>query len=113
MRWYQAAALQPFFRGHSSKCAKRREPWLFGEGVTSAIRTAVQQRWGSERGISPEAFCKINPPALRYCLLPYWYTLFHHCHVSGVPPLRSVLAPGAWCLSACQAAEVRGQRSVT
>lgn len=44
VRWYQAAALQPFFRGHSSKCAKRREPWLFGEEVTGAIRTAIQQR---------------------------------------------------------------------
>lgn len=48
VRWYQAAALQPFFRGHSSKCAKRREPWLFGEEVTAAIRAAVQQRWNPD-----------------------------------------------------------------
>uniref|UniRef100_H3CYV5 Glucosidase alpha, neutral C n=1 Tax=Tetraodon nigroviridis TaxID=99883 RepID=H3CYV5_TETNG len=67
VRWYQAAALQPFFRGHSIKSAERREPWLFGEAVTAAIRNAIQQR---------------------YCLLPYWYTLFHHAHVSGLPPLR-------------------------
>uniref|UniRef100_A0A3Q2QIP7 Glucosidase alpha, neutral C n=1 Tax=Fundulus heteroclitus TaxID=8078 RepID=A0A3Q2QIP7_FUNHE len=39
VRWYQAAALQPFFRGHSAKDTKRREPWLFGEEVTAAIRT--------------------------------------------------------------------------
>lgn len=58
VRWYQAAALQPFFRGHSSKCAKRREPWLFGDGVTSAIRTAIQQRWGSERGINSKKVIK-------------------------------------------------------
>lgn len=44
VRWYQAAALQPFFRGHSSKCTKRREPWLFGEEITAAIRTAIEQR---------------------------------------------------------------------
>ncbi len=31
VRWYQAGALQPFFRGHSAKMTKRREPWLFGE----------------------------------------------------------------------------------
>uniref|UniRef100_A0AAQ5WW93 Glycoside hydrolase family 31 N-terminal domain-containing protein n=1 Tax=Amphiprion ocellaris TaxID=80972 RepID=A0AAQ5WW93_AMPOC len=43
VRWYQAAALQPFFRGHSAKMMKRREPWLFGEEVTAAIRTAIQQ----------------------------------------------------------------------
>uniref|UniRef100_A0A7N8X0F9 Glucosidase, alpha; neutral C n=1 Tax=Mastacembelus armatus TaxID=205130 RepID=A0A7N8X0F9_9TELE len=67
VRWYQAAALQPFFRGHSSILTKRREPWLFGEEVTVAIRTVIQQR---------------------YCLLPYWYTLFHQAHTSGLPPLR-------------------------
>ncbi|XP_036006347.1 neutral alpha-glucosidase C isoform X2 [Fundulus heteroclitus] len=67
VRWYQAAALQPFFRGHSAKDTKRREPWLFGEEVTAAIRTAIQER---------------------YCLLPYWYTLFHYAHTSGMPPVR-------------------------
>ncbi|KAM9842046.1 neutral alpha-glucosidase C isoform 2-T2 [Aulostomus maculatus] len=67
VRWYQAASLQPFFRGHSAKETKRREPWLFGEEVTAAIRTAIQQR---------------------YCLLPYWYTLFHQAHTSGLPVIR-------------------------
>ncbi|XP_045918186.1 neutral alpha-glucosidase C isoform X2 [Micropterus dolomieu] len=67
VRWYQAAALQPFFRGHSANTTKRREPWLFGNEVTATIRTVIQQR---------------------YCLLPYWYTLFHKAHVSGLPPLR-------------------------
>ncbi|KAI9537763.1 hypothetical protein NQZ68_022425 [Dissostichus eleginoides] len=67
VRWYQAAALQPFFRGHSAKETKRREPWLFGEEVTDRIRTAITQR---------------------YCLLPYWYTLFHQAHTCGLPPLR-------------------------
>ncbi|KAI1895212.1 hypothetical protein AGOR_G00103980 [Albula goreensis] len=67
VRWYQAGALQPFFRGHSALQTKRREPWLFGEAVTTAIRTAVQQR---------------------YRLLPYWYTLFYHAHTSAQPPLR-------------------------
>ncbi|XP_062295812.1 neutral alpha-glucosidase C [Scomber scombrus] len=67
VRWYQAAALQPFFRGHSANVTKRREPWLFGEEVTAAIRTVIQQR---------------------YCLLPYWYTLFHQAHTSGLPPFR-------------------------
>ncbi|XP_027131085.1 neutral alpha-glucosidase C isoform X2 [Larimichthys crocea] len=67
VRWYQAAALQPFFRGHSAKVTKRREPWLFGDEVTAAIRTVIQER---------------------YCLLPYWYTLFYLAHTSGLPPLR-------------------------
>uniref|UniRef100_UPI003AABD2D7 neutral alpha-glucosidase C n=1 Tax=Centroberyx gerrardi TaxID=166262 RepID=UPI003AABD2D7 len=67
VRWYQTGALQPFFRGHSAKETKRREPWLFGEEVTAAIRSVIRQR---------------------YCLLPYWYTLFHQAHTSGRPPLR-------------------------
>ncbi|XP_036397946.1 neutral alpha-glucosidase C [Megalops cyprinoides] len=67
VRWYQAGALQPFFRGHSAMQTKRREPWLFGDSVTAAIRTAIRQR---------------------YRLLPYWYTLFHHAHTSAKPPLR-------------------------
>ncbi|XP_052001773.1 neutral alpha-glucosidase C isoform X2 [Xyrauchen texanus] len=67
VRWYQAGALQPFFRGHSAKVTKRREPWLFGDDVTSAVRSAIQQR---------------------YYLLPYWYTLFHQAHTSALPPIR-------------------------
>uniref|UniRef100_A0A673JIP9 Neutral alpha-glucosidase C-like n=1 Tax=Sinocyclocheilus rhinocerous TaxID=307959 RepID=A0A673JIP9_9TELE len=67
VRWYQAGALQPFFRGHSAKMTKRREPWLFGDDVTSAIRSAVMDR---------------------YHLLPYWYTLFHQAHTSALPPIR-------------------------
>uniref|UniRef100_A0A667Y995 Glucosidase alpha, neutral C n=1 Tax=Myripristis murdjan TaxID=586833 RepID=A0A667Y995_9TELE len=67
VRWYQAGSLQPFFRGHSAIETKRREPWLFGDEVTAAIRAVIQQR---------------------YCLLPYWYTLFHQAHTSGLPPLR-------------------------
>ncbi|XP_035239759.1 neutral alpha-glucosidase C isoform X1 [Anguilla anguilla] len=67
VRWYQAGALQPFFRGHSAIQTKRREPWLFGDAVTAAIRSAVRQR---------------------YRLLPYWYTLFYHAHTTAQPLLR-------------------------
>lgn len=54
-RWYQAAAFQPFFRGHSGKGTKRREPWDFGEPFTKHIRDAIRAR---------------------YELMPLWYTLF-------------------------------------
>lgn len=79
VRWYQAGALQPFFRGHSAKMTKRREPWLFGDDVTSAIRSAVQDR---------------------YRLLPYWYTLFHQAHTSALPPIR-------YCIFICSTALFR------
>uniref|UniRef100_A0A8B9R9L2 Glucosidase, alpha; neutral C n=1 Tax=Astyanax mexicanus TaxID=7994 RepID=A0A8B9R9L2_ASTMX len=67
VRWYQAGALQPFFRGHSARYTKRREPWLIEDEVTLAVRSAIQER---------------------YFLLPYWYTLFHQAHTSALPPMR-------------------------
>ncbi|XP_061552896.1 LOW QUALITY PROTEIN: neutral alpha-glucosidase AB [Phycodurus eques] len=67
VRWYQAACLQPFFRGHSSMNTERREPWLFKEEVTDAIRSVIVER---------------------YRLLPYWYTLFYQAHTDGLPVLR-------------------------
>ncbi|XP_039597410.1 neutral alpha-glucosidase C isoform X1 [Polypterus senegalus] len=69
IRWYQAGALQPFFRGHSSIQTKRREPWLFGEKTTQIIKKAIQER---------------------YCLLPYWYTLFCRAHTKAEPVIRPV-----------------------
>ncbi|EGG19928.1 alpha-glucosidase II [Cavenderia fasciculata] len=66
-RWFQAGAFQPFFRGHAHLDAKRREPWLFGEPYTSAIRDAIVKR---------------------YTYLPLWYTLFHENSLTGLPVMR-------------------------
>ncbi|PJF19786.1 Neutral alpha-glucosidase AB [Paramicrosporidium saccamoebae] len=54
VRWYQLAALQPFFRAHAHIDTKRREPWLAPEPYRRHIRDAI---------------------VLRYQLLPYIYTL--------------------------------------
>ncbi|NXK78629.1 GANAB glucosidase, partial [Amazona guildingii] len=67
VRWYQAGALQPFFRAHAHMDTARREPWLFGEDNVALIRGAVR---------------------LRYALLPFWYTAFYHSHRHGVPIMR-------------------------
>lgn len=67
VRWYQAAAYQPFFRGHAHLDEPRREPWLFGPENTALIREAVRQR---------------------YTLLPYWYQLFYNAHHTGQPVMR-------------------------
>ncbi|XP_015275543.1 PREDICTED: neutral alpha-glucosidase C [Gekko japonicus] len=56
VRWYQAGALQPFFRGHANMQTKRREPWLFGKENTQIIREAIKER---------------------YSLLPKLYTVFY------------------------------------
>uniref|UniRef100_A0A671DK19 Glucosidase alpha, neutral C n=1 Tax=Rhinolophus ferrumequinum TaxID=59479 RepID=A0A671DK19_RHIFE len=67
VRWYQAGAYQPFFRGHATMNTKRREPWLFGEEHTRLIREAIRER---------------------YALLPYWYSLFYRAHVASEPIMR-------------------------
>lgn len=67
VRWYQAAAWHPFFRGHAHLETKRREPWLFGEENTARIRNAVRQR---------------------YAVLPYIYTTFFNATRTGLPVMR-------------------------
>ncbi|KAK6766925.1 hypothetical protein RB195_026284 [Necator americanus] len=67
VRWYQAGAFQPFFRAHAHLESMRREPWLFNETATEAIRDAIKRR---------------------YQMLPYWYTLFYEHTFTGKPPMR-------------------------
>ncbi|XP_064421172.1 neutral alpha-glucosidase C [Latimeria chalumnae] len=69
VRWYQAGAYQPFFRGHACSGTKRREPWLLGEENMCVIREAIRER---------------------YELLPYWYTLFYRAHVFAEPVMRPI-----------------------
>jgi len=66
-RWFQAGAFQPFFRGHAHIDTKRREPWLFGEPYTAAIRAAIRSR---------------------YVYLPFIYTVFRESSVNGMPVMR-------------------------
>ena len=67
VRWYQAAAFQPFFRSHAHLDSKRREPWLFTVAEKNKIRDAIR---------------------LRYSYLPYLYTLFYEGEKTGTPPMR-------------------------
>lgn len=69
-RWYQAAAWLPFFRGHSNKDVKRREPYLYSEVIQNRIRNAIKQR---------------------YVHLPYWYTLFYEHSLTGIPVIRPLV----------------------
>ena len=66
-RWMQAAAYQPFFRGHAHHDSKRREPWMFGEETLVRLRHAAMSR---------------------YALLPLWYTVFWQASVTGMPVMR-------------------------
>jgi len=68
-RWMQAAAYQPFFRGHAHHDSKRREPWMFGDETMVRLRHAAMAR---------------------YALLPFWYTIFWQAGVSGMPVMRTM-----------------------
>ena len=67
LRWYQAAAFHPFYRGHAHLDTKRREPWLFGDPWTGHIRKAIRTR---------------------YSYIPYMYTLFAEARLTGMPMMR-------------------------
>jgi alpha 1,3-glucosidase len=67
VRWYQAGAFYPFFRGHAHIDARRREPYLLGPEHTPLVTAALR---------------------LRYSLLPAFYTAFFHAHRDGSPILR-------------------------
>jgi mannosyl-oligosaccharide alpha-1,3-glucosidase len=68
-RWMQAAAFQPFFRGHAHHDSKRREPWMFGDETLVRLRQAAMSR---------------------YALLPYWYTVFYEAEQTGMPVMRTM-----------------------
>ncbi|THH14082.1 hypothetical protein EW146_g6217 [Bondarzewia mesenterica] len=67
-RWMQLSAFTPFYRNHNQRGALSQEPYRW-ESVATASRTAI---------------------AIRYSLLPYWYTLFANASTHGTPPVRAL-----------------------
>ncbi|KAF8154898.1 glycosyl hydrolases family 31-domain-containing protein [Crassisporium funariophilum] len=67
-RWMQLSAFTPFYRNHNLKGAISQEPYRW-DSVANASRTAI---------------------AIRYSLLPYWYTLFANASTTGTPPVRAL-----------------------
>ncbi|XP_017277311.1 lysosomal alpha-glucosidase isoform X1 [Kryptolebias marmoratus] len=61
VRWMQLGAFYPFMRNHNDKPNAPQEPYVFGQRAQAAMRSALN---------------------LRYSLLPFLYTLFHHAHTS-------------------------------
>ena len=66
-RWFQMAAFMPFFRTHSGKDFRPREPWQFGQPYLDILRNAAKTR---------------------YRLMPYIYSAFYQSHKSGQPVMR-------------------------
>ncbi|KAL1277698.1 hypothetical protein QQF64_024371 [Cirrhinus molitorella] len=62
VRWTQLGAFYPFMRNHNDRPNAPQEPYVFSQQAQDAMRTAI---------------------TLRYSLLPFLYTLFHHAHTSG------------------------------
>nr|BAE20170.1 alpha-glucosidase [Schwanniomyces occidentalis] len=66
-RWMQLGSFFPFYRNHNYLGAIDQEPYVW-ESVAEATRTSM---------------------AIRYLLLPYYYTLLHESHTTGLPILRA------------------------
>jgi alpha-glucosidase len=66
-RWMEAGVFFPVMRAHSENIAKPHFPWLYGDEAESAIRKALD---------------------LRYRLIPFYYSLAHEAHDTGVPIMR-------------------------
>ncbi|MGD0461571.1 MAG: TIM-barrel domain-containing protein [Tepidisphaeraceae bacterium] len=66
-RWMEAGVFFPVMRAHSTDDAIPHFPWLFGDAAESAIRKALD---------------------LRYRLIPFYYSLAHEAHDTGVPIMR-------------------------
>ncbi|EGR31860.1 hypothetical protein IMG5_100080 [Ichthyophthirius multifiliis] len=69
IRWFQAGAFQPFFRGHSSTFCERREPWLYDDDTLQGIKNAI---------------------LTRYEFLIYWYSEFYNHVKTGMPVMRAL-----------------------
>jgi len=68
--WFKAGFLFPFFRNHSVKDSRRREPWTFEGSVFGTLRRYIQ---------------------LRYKFLPYLYNLYIDQEALGDPILRPLI----------------------
>lgn len=68
--WFKTGFLFPFFRNHSVKDSRRREPWTFEGATFGTLRRYIQ---------------------LRYKFLPYLYNLFIDQETKGDPILRPLI----------------------
>lgn len=68
-RWLQLGAFYPFSRDHNALGMIPQEPYVFGPDVVKIATDSIK---------------------LKYTLLPYYYTLHYHAHVTGDPVARSL-----------------------
>jgi alpha-glucosidase len=66
-RWFEFAALTPFFRSHTNLGTIDHEPWAFGPDVESHCRRILGER---------------------YRMLPHLYRLFAEARATGAPVMR-------------------------
>lgn len=69
-RWMEAGVFFPIMRSHSEIHCKPRFPWLYGPKALKAMRKALD---------------------LRYRLIPYYYSLAHEAHATGIPLMRPLI----------------------
>ncbi|XP_051878369.1 lysosomal alpha-glucosidase-like isoform X2 [Pristis pectinata] len=70
VRWMQLGAFYPFSRNHNVQKEKAQDPTVFSASAQAAMKRVL---------------------LIRYSLLPYLYTLFHHSHIRGETVARALL----------------------
>lgn len=71
VRWMQLGAFYPFMRNHNDDTSRDQDPAVFSASARQIIKAALE---------------------LRYWLLPYFYTRFHHSHVTGAPVVQPLFS---------------------
>ncbi|CAH1773346.1 unnamed protein product [Owenia fusiformis] len=66
-RWMQLGAFYPFSRNHNGLGWREQDPGILGAEVARVSRESLE---------------------IRYTILPYMYTLFHHAHIDGSTVMR-------------------------
>jgi len=69
IRWFELSSFLPFFRNHSARDTRRREPWAFSENTLKIIKKYLN---------------------LRYTLIPYFFSVAYESHSKGFPFIRPV-----------------------
>jgi alpha-glucosidase/alpha-D-xyloside xylohydrolase len=87
-RWFQFGAFNPLFRSHG-RTWHLRLPWGWNTGEPGPIESRDVTDRAELRNAEVEPICR-KYLELRYCLLPYNYTLAREAVDSGLPMMRAL-----------------------
>ncbi len=87
-RWFQFSTFTPLFRSHG-RTWKLRLPWGWNTGDFGPVEAKSGPDKSELHNAEVEPICR-KYLELRYCLLPYNYTLIRQACDTGLPPMRAL-----------------------